>query len=166
MNPPTLKIPIETQDLPLFLADLENEPTRCKDGLCVKRVGRQDFWNTTSKVPTSLAAGEKRLSDLAVNRVGARYGQYTGAKSGDAANPANLILADVSSATAGGWYWIEVMPYIESKSKVIANAAANQLDLSGIEPNAVFRITAIAYGRKPETKVVLQQSYAIPKEKN
>lgn len=39
----TLKIPIETQDLPLFLADLENEPTRCKDGLCVKRVGRQDF---------------------------------------------------------------------------------------------------------------------------
>lgn len=162
----TTKIPVETADLPAFLAMLNNEPVRCVDGLCAKRVGRQDFWNTTATVPSNMQSGEKRLSELAATGIGARYGQYTGAQIGDTNSPANPILQDRSAATAGGWYWIEVLPYVDSKAGLITNAASNQLELTGLAPHAVFRITAIAYGRKPGTVVVLEESYARPMEKD
>lgn len=160
------KLPVETADLPAFLSDLSSQATRCLNALCAKRMGRQDFWNTTATVPTTLAVGEVRLAQMAVSGIGARYGEYTGAQIGSSTAPANPILADRSAATAGGWYWIEVMPYVDSKSGLITNAAANQLELSGLAPHAVYRITAIAYGRKPSTMVVLQQGYARPTEKN
>ena len=162
----TTKIPVETADLPAFLATLSSKPARCADGLCAKRVGRQDFWNTTATMPSSMNAGEKRLSDLAADGIGARYGQYTGAQIGDTNLPANPILQDRSAATAGGWYWIEVLPYVDSKAGLITNAASNQLEMTGLAPHAVFRITAIAYGRKPGTLVVLEESFARPMEKD
>ncbi|WP_393943339.1 pilus assembly PilX family protein [Comamonas sp. J-3] len=162
----TTKIPVETADLPAFLAMLSSKPARCVDGLCAKRVGRQDFWNTTATVPSSMQTGEKRLSELAANGIGARYGQYTGAQIGDTSSPANPILQDRSAATTGGWYWVEVLPYVDSKAGLITNAASNQLELTGLAPHAVFRITAIAYGRKPGTLVVLEESYARPMEKD
>lgn len=158
----TTKIPVETAELPAFLAKLNKEPTRCRNGLCTKRAGRQDFWNTTATKPEKMNAGEIRLTELAASGVGARYGQYTGAQTGDTSKPANPILQDRSSASAGGWYWIEVLPYVDSKFGLITNAASNQLELAGLAPHAVFRITAIAYGRKPGTMVVLEESYARP----
>ena len=162
------KIPLETQDVTPLLADLDTKTTaKCSHGLCTKRAGRQDFWN--KKDETGLVAGEFSLASMTktVGGVtpGARYGQFSGATLGDSDNPANPILADRSAANRGGWYWIEVMPYDESSknSGLIVGAGgaatANLLNLNH-KPNVVYRITALAYGRKGNTMAVLQQTYA------
>ena len=164
------KIPLETQDVGPLLANLDTQTTKCRNALCVKRTGRQDFWNYTSDtipVPTSLQPGEVLLSALAAEGIGARYGQYTGAGVGSNTAPANPILANTSAADQGGWYWIEVLPYDESSksSGLIVEASNNLLSLNLI-PSVVYRITALAYGRKPNTMVVLQQTYAQQKRKD
>lgn len=130
-----------------MLSTLSTQPTGCRSGLCTKREGAVDFWNDSATLTGML-------------NVGARYGQYTGAKYGDKDNPANPILAD-RTAGQGAWYWIEVLPYDESakSSNLIVGGATNLLPLY-IDPNVVYRITALAYGRKPGTLVTMQQTYA------
>jgi len=159
-NAAVYKIPLDKQEVTPLLADLDQQTTKCRDGLCAKRAGRQDFWNTTSATP--LATGEAKLSDMTQPTVGARYGQYSGAKAGDSANPANPILADTSANNRGGWYWIEVMPYDESSKNsglIVGGANTNNLLRLNLKPNVAYRITALAYGRKPGTMAVLQQTY-------
>ena len=163
------KIPLETQEVTPLLADLDTKTAtaKCSHGLCTKRAGRQDFWN--KKDETGLATGEFSLASMTktVGSVtpGARYGQFSGATLGDADNPANPILADRSAADRGGWYWIEVMRYDESGKNsglivgTAGTAAKNLLPLN-LKPNVVYRITALAYGRKGNTMAVLQQTYA------
>lgn len=130
-----------------MLSTLSTQPAGCRSGLCTKREGAVDFWNDSATLTGML-------------NVGARYGQYTGAKYGDKDNPANPILAD-RTAGQGAWYWIEVLPYDEStkSSNLIVGGATNLLPLN-IDPNVVYRITALAYGRKPGTLVTMQQTYA------
>ena len=41
-----------------------------------------------------------------------------------------------------------------------SGAAANNLLTLNLKPNVVYRITALAYGRKGNTMAVLQQTYA------
>jgi type IV pilus assembly protein PilX len=162
------KIPVVSSEARQLLDDLDLQPTKCNRGLCTKRLGRQDFWNytnATTPAPTGLQPGEVKLDDMTQPNVGARYGEFTGATVGSSSNPANPILTDTSANNRGGWYWIEVLPYDESsKSKgLIVNPAAaiadNLLKLN-LVPNVVYRITAVAYGRKPGTMAVLQQTYA------
>lgn len=169
----TMKIPLEAQEVATLLADLDGvATTRCKDGLCMKRAGRQDFWNATASTtpPVDPALGEATLAAMAVNGVGARYGQYTGASPGTSAAPANPILADTGAANRGGWYWIEVLPYDESSKTsgliVPASGQPRSLLRLNINPNVVYRITALAYGRRPGTIVVLQQTYAQHRRKD
>lgn len=169
------KIPLEAQELSPLMAFLNQQPVRCRHGLCTRRTGRQDFWNNTTV--TDAAAGEFPLSALTVNlpadRVGARYGQYTGALTGSSASPANPILADTSAANRGGWYWIEILPYDESSksSNLIQGSGTGLLPLN-LTPSVVYRITALAYGRKtnatgnPVTAVVLQETYAPTRRKD
>jgi type IV pilus assembly protein PilX len=157
------KIPLETQDVTPLLAALDQETTKCSYGLCTKRAGRQDFWN--KKDNTGLLAGEIALSSMTVPNVGARYGQFSGAAQGSSSKQANPILADRSANDRGGWYWIEVMHYDESSknSGLIVGGAgtpANSLLNLNLKPNVVYRITALAYGRKGNTMAVLQQTYA------
>lgn len=166
------KIPLEGQDVSPLLAELDTHTTKCRNALCTKRTGRQDFWNytnLTSPAPANLQPGEVKLEQLTVAGVGARYGQYTGAALGTTAAPANPILADTSAANRGGWYWIEVLPYDESSksSGLIVNpgGAGNLLALN-LTPSVVYRITALAYGRKPNTLIVLQQTYAQQRRKD
>ena len=161
--PAAYKIPIKGEVTQL-LDDLNQQPTtKCLSGLCTKRAGRQDFWNTTSA--TVLAAGEVKLSDMTKPNVGARYGQYSGATVGDPSDPdktANPILADTSADDRGGWYWIEVMQYDESAKNsglIVGGTNTDNLLRLNLEPNVVYRITALAYGRKPGTMAVLQQTY-------
>lgn len=164
------KIPLEAKDVGALLAMLDTQNTKCRNGLCAKRTGRQDFWNYTSSIsPTNLQAGEVPLAQLTTAGVGARYGQYTGAALGNTDKPANPILADTSADNRGGWYWIEILPYDESSksSGLIVGSGANNNQLSlNLTPNVVYRITALAFGRKvrpdgtPQTLVVLQQTYA------
>lgn len=161
------KIPLEAQEVGPLLANLDAEATKCRNALCTKRTGRQDFWNFPSGTP--LQPGEAMLSQLAVDGVGARYGRYTGAAVGSNTAPANPILADTSAANRGGWYWIEVLPYDESSQNSglivsTSGGAGNFLSLN-LLPSVVYRITALAYGRKPNTMVVLQQTYAQQKLK-
>lgn len=165
------QIPLEPQDVPRLLETLDAQSSKCRNALCTKRLGRQDFWNylsTSTSPPKDIKPGEIALDKLMVNGIGARYGQYTSAAVGDSDNPANPILADTSELNKGGWYWIEVLPYDESSknSGLIVNEGSGNLmnnttflSLS-LFPNVVYRITALAYGRKPNTMVVLQQTYA------
>lgn len=137
------QIPLEAKDVTNLLATLTSEATLCRNALCAKRNGEQDFWN------------DKNTLD-AMKSVGARFGQYTGASKGDYSNP---ILAE-TDIKKGGWYWIEVLPYYDSQnSGVVVGAPSNLLELN-LTPHVVYRITALAYGRKPNTMVVLQQTYA------
>jgi len=165
------QIPLGGEDVGPLLAELSNQSTRCLNGLCSKRAGRQDFWNytnTTSPPPSSLQPGEVTLDSLAVTDVGARYGEYTGAVHDGAAGPVNPILQwdTTTPANAGGWYWIEVLPYDESSKNSGVVVGNNNLLALNMVPNVVYRITAIAYGRKPSTQVVLQQTYARQKRKD
>jgi type IV pilus assembly protein PilX len=162
------KIPLDKQEVSSLLADLDQAATKCLSGLCLKRAGRQDFWNTTSS--TTLATGEVKLSDMTQPNVGARYGQYSGATVG-ATGTANPILADTSANDRGGWYWIEMLPYQDDPAKkalvVNTEGASNDNFLTlNMNPQVVYRITAIAFGRKraadgsPVTRAIIQQVYA------
>lgn len=164
------QIPLESQDVGLLVANLNNATARCIKGLCAKRLGRQDFWNYDSAhTPTPAAADyEKGIDELSIPYYGARHGQFTGAIATQ-----NNILAiqnvDSEATTAddnqkkGGWYWIEVLPYDDSSefSNVVEASVENNSKLPlNLSPAVVYRITAVAYGLKPGSKVVLQETYA------
>ena len=163
-----MKFPTEGKEITELIQQLDKETTKCKDGLCTRRTGRQDFWSyATEDTPINPAAntdlGEVPLSDLMA--VGTRYGQFTGASLGSSDNPANPILADRAEGQ-GGWYWIEIMPYKNSDaSNLIVETSSNQLALN-LDVYVVYRITAIAYGRKPGTLAVLQETYARQRRKD
>ena len=164
-----LQFPGDTNEVNPLITLLEGEPTRCKDGLCARRVGRQDFWNyataaTSIKPAARTALGEVPLSDLMT--VGARYGQYTGAANTTTAGPLNPILAN-TTAGQGGWYWIEILRYSEAakNANLIVDATTSQLALN-LDVYVVFRITALAVGLRPGTTVVLQETYARQRTKD
>ncbi len=167
-----LQFPGDTNEINPLITALQAQPTRCKDGLCARRVGRQDFWNyataATAITPTANAAlGEVPLSDLMKVGVGARYGQFTGAQLGSSTAPTNPILADQSADDRGGWYWVEIMRYSEKakSANLIQDSSTSELPLN-LDVYVVFRITALARGRKPETTVVLQETYARQRTKD
>ncbi len=158
-------------------ADLEGITSgpRCLNALCLKRTGRQDFWNNASDKADPEV--DFTLDEMMATNVGARYGEYSGAKlSANPSDPSgNPILQDRSANNRGGWYWIEVLPYDPNadKSAVIAGGP-NNLPLR-MTPNVVYRITAVAHGRKvrsvagvdvPVTQAVVQQTYARQKLKD
>lgn len=143
-----LRIPTEEQEVSQLLATLNNlgNTARCAHGLCAKNTGFQDFWND----PTLLTAMKK-------NNIGARYGQYTGAGVGINSNP---ILFE-KDETKGAWYWIEILIYDENaNNKGLIPDENNRFISLKLDMNIVYRITSIAYGIKPSTMVVLQQTYA------
>ncbi|MCL2524288.1 MAG: PilX N-terminal domain-containing pilus assembly protein [Betaproteobacteria bacterium] len=141
-------------DITGLLGRLDDKDIKCADALCAKRTSdqAQDFWND----PATLSA---------MQAAGARFGQYTGAVTGSDTQAANPILAD-KTAGQGGWYWVEVMNNFagvggNNNDTLIDSGdtgAPNLLTLSA-DPNVIFRITALALGRKPSTMVVLQQTY-------
>lgn len=163
-----LQFPGDTNEINPLISTLAAETTRCRDGLCARRVGRQDFWNYKADSSISPAAdaslGEVPLSDLMA--VGARYGQFTGAQLGSSTAPANPILAD-RGAGRGGWYWIEILRYSDTikNANLIVDSSTNQLPLN-LDVYVVFRITALAIGLKPGTSVVLQETYARQRTKD
>jgi type IV pilus assembly protein PilX len=162
------QIPREGQEVGPLLADLQSRTSTggCRNALCIKRMGRQDFWNFTggSVTPTADATrGEVPLATM--QTVAARYGQYSGAATGSDGAPINPILTDRSSGR-GGYYWIEVLPYDPGSQNANVMAPAADAPTSQtflplyMDPYVVYRITAQTYGRKTGTMVVLQQVYA------
>ena len=62
----------------------------CENGLCVKRLGRQDFWNNQRPSGASDPDADNPevfFDQLTADGVGARYGQFTGAKKPDEDDP-------------------------------------------------------------------------------
>ena len=123
--------------------------TRCSQGICVPD-SMADLANlhTPAKLPDVFAAG-------------ASYGSYTGATPSD--SDGNLSLSQNRTATslpADGqpWsrYWIEVFIYSQAASAQ-ASAASDLVP----DPAApyIYRITAIAQGRKPGSRVVLREVF-------
>lgn len=174
------QVPLENKDVGALLATLDALTIKCRNGLCTKRSGNQDFWNNSNAAAGLTLAQMSGTQGSPASTIGARYGMFTGAKlKGAKDEPANPILADRSAANKGGWYWIEVLPYDESgknselimtemtktggiKSAVSAN---NYLALN-LLPNVAYRVTAVAYGRKSNSMVVLQESYVRQKLKD
>lgn len=169
------QIPLEAKDVGALLASLNNlgeKIPRCQKGLCIKRADRtdtndkQDFWNNNDSDKGIT------LAQMTQTAVGARYGQFTGAGIGSTTAPANPILSDRSANNKGGWYWIEILPYDDSSknSGILVSSTgtsnANNFLALNLSPNIVYRITAIAYGRKNNTMAVIQQTYARQKKKD
>lgn len=165
------ELPLETSEIGDILNSLNVFPF-CRDGLCVKRRGNQDFWNNTTDADSDAAENfATSLGQLAAADVGARYGEFTGASfevtsDDEEETPRNAILADRSTANRGGWYWIEVLKYADSSggsSLIVDDSPTAQppdlLDLK-LNPSVVYRITALAYGLKPSTMAVIQETYA------
>ncbi|MCZ2106178.1 MAG: pilus assembly protein PilX, partial [Burkholderiales bacterium] len=165
-----------TEDKFYDFFDSLNTAPFCKNGLCVKRRGRQDFWNnhtdTTEADDPEVSFEQMTRANNAGKRGGARYGAFTKASFNDPANPdvpANPILADRSADDRGGWYWIEVLSYaapdaVGGTGLIVnddPNAAAptDLLDLR-LKPSVVYRITAWARGLKPNSTAVIQETYA------
>ena len=161
------QIPNEQQDVGRLISELSSKTAsqQCWRGLCAKRTGKQDFWND-----------ETTLKAMATPDAGARYGRFTGAKQGSTTNMATPLLQwDASTPyNQGGWYWIEVLPYVKQAAAggLIVDAKADTdtgsadiLRLSAT-PNVVYRITAVVHGRKPGTQVVLQETYVQQRRKD
>ena len=96
------------------MADLDAQPTKCRDGLCVKRAGRQDFWNDTS-------AKSRPTNPRPMNQAG-RHDQgqrrrplrRLRAPPRQCQQPANPILADRSADNRGGWVLDRSLNYDKS----------------------------------------------------
>jgi len=112
---------------------------KCRDALCEMREDSvdPDFWSD----PDTLEEWKQ---------AGARYGQYSGAAqtSGGTSNVANPILKDRA------WYWVEA-----GKFKKVDGADPAEYPAYCIDPPLIYRITVLAEGLKPGTRVVLQETY-------
>lgn len=152
-----IRFPLEDKDLADLLSTLQLQTSTefCTKGLCLKRTGNQDFWNDKTTLDKMIAAN-----------VGARYGQFTGAEKGVAGSAASNPILNRTAAGTGGWYWIEIMPYDSNagNSGLISDGSEN-LGLN-INPNVVYRITAVARGMKPSTQVALQSTFVRQKLKD
>ena len=93
--------------------------------------------------------------------VGARYGQFTGAKAGPGGNSVLAFngIANQVQDLKGAWYWIEILPFVDSGAGLLSSYENNP-HLKAYAPDKlhpwIYRITAYARGKKKGTEVVLQ----------
>ena len=106
----------------------------CERGICTPEHVAAEFWQTPKGELDKMKA------------VAARYGEFTGAALLPSTNP---LLG------AKGWYWVEVLPF-DLAAPLPAGAEALQPDAGN---PYIYRITAIAEGRKPATRAVLQSLF-------
>lgn len=146
---------IESKDLETLFSSLDAEATKCSKGICQKRADPQDFWNKSADFVAMTAPN-----------IGARYGQFTGAKIGAGGNPILNDRAEPSDPKQrrGAWYWVEILPYIDPNVALLGGLPPG----SNVELFAptrkklwVYRITALARGLKPNTEVVLQSTLSL-----
>ncbi|ATH11541.1 hypothetical protein CHL79_03420 [Delftia acidovorans] len=146
---------IETKDLPKLINFLDTQDSKCYKGICQKFKDPQDFWHDPD-----------RLAQMTAADVGARYGQFTGAKTGDAGNPILNITATPSDMKQrrGAWYWVEVLPYVDPNISLLGGVPPGS-NVETFSPSRkkrwVYRITALARGLKPGTEVVLQSALSL-----
>lgn len=137
-----------------------NDATRrCENAICMPL-------NTTSHANIEDSITSSTTADATANAatvtasnqwkaLGATYGLYTRSSltaPGVAGNP----ILNVTGGAARAWYWVEAFRYAEGVSS--EGEIAGNLIPSG-NANYVYRITAVAFGLKPGTKVVIKSIY-------
>ncbi len=126
----------------------------CADGICLD-LGTESNGNPA----TSFWNDPDRLEIFTTDDRGARFGQYTNTAI-TAAEAVNPLLVD------RGWYWVEVLSYGPPGSQANSFTSADGPLLNGwavIEAakcSIVFRVTAVAQGRRNGTTAVLQSLYS------
>jgi len=103
----------------------------CMRGICIADHVAADFWQSPKGELDKMKA------------VAAHYGEFSGAP---------LLLSTNPLLRASGWYWVEVLPF-DTTAPMPAGAQALQPDASN---PYIYRITAVAEGRKRSTRAVLQ----------
>ncbi len=137
-------------DLVLLTSMLVTAPIAtpsCVAAICVQGPNlAPQFWLT----PTGATGLD------AMRKVGARYGEYTGANATVAGNPL-LQWAPTVLATPA-FYWVEPLHY-ESQG-LLSKASQDYAPTAGIASasavGVVYRITAVVRGLKPGTQAVVQ----------
>ncbi len=129
------------------LTAVDGRQLRCSKGICKKFQESEDWWNdaTTFGVMTA-------------TNVGARYGQFTGAKTGPGSNP----LLNISATGQGAWYWVEVLDVPDSVSGLMSSASSPSFTKNAfatVPGCPIYRITSIAQGLKPNTRAIVQSIF-------
>lgn len=122
-----------------------NSASRCLDAICI---------------PMSLnsyAAIKNKPNEWA--QFGATYGQFTRNELSDLGVAGNPIL---SSFVPRAWYWIEAFRYSD---EIAIDADVVSKLVPSNDRNFVYRITAVALGMRPGTKVVMRSVF-VPYPKN
>lgn len=126
---------------------LKGHTPPCQQGLCID----------DGRLPAQFWMKEADLAPM--KRVAALYGEFTGAAQSGAMGNARLIVTEamrLDRSTANAWYWIEPLEFhadtaIGQRYAPMGGEVA-MLAASGI----VYRITALARGRKPGTQAIVQ----------
>lgn len=155
----TVQYPAEQTHFIEWANALASETTLCKDGICLRRTGPQNFWEDDTTLASMLA-------------VGARYGQYSGTPPTQRSNP----ILGFTAQNKGAWYWVEPFPY-QGSDAGNATALVQGAVSTNIETDMLYRITAIAFGLKgasanntalslrSKTTAVIQTVVALPVNK-
>lgn len=110
--------------------ELDAQTSKCKNGICLRRIDAENFWDDPSTFATMVT-------------VGARFSQFSGASIGNDINP----ILKATAANKGAWYWIEPMQFqssqLGSTSQTLSGGSSQP-----IQTDLLFRITAIALGLK------------------
>lgn len=133
--------PQNTDDFQDLEAGLASATPSCVKGICLSNNVLPEFWTTES--------GAKGL--LAMKKLAARYGEFTGATATTAVGDQLLVSTAISDAKA--WYWVEVLPYDTSSAVAAGPAQTFRADSS---TPYIYRITGIAQGLKQGSQAVVQ----------
>lgn len=110
--------------------ELEAQASKCKDGICLRRITAENFWDD----PTNFAS---------MVSTGARFSQFSGATVGADINP----ILKATATNKGAWYWVEPMQFqssqLGSTNKTLSGGSSQP-----VQTDLLFRITAIALGLK------------------
>lgn len=157
-NPASLYYPVSRSrqdsdggDLVILRTAVDALPAKaipCRNGICAPTAARP--------IPASFWKNSATLTLMAAQ--GAKYGEFTGAIAGANGNPL-LTWNAADAASASAWYWVEPLDYQTSPTHAVSRRFAPLAGALVDAPGYVFRITAVARGRKPGTVVALQTIY-------
>ncbi|THT99324.1 hypothetical protein E9531_12150 [Lampropedia puyangensis] len=131
----------------LLANKVKDRAVPCMQGLCFDNGNlKTEFWSE---------------SDVLNNMIGdsALYGEYTGAVNDATMGNPRLIVNDGminNRALASAWYWIEPIEF-NADTPIGRKYAGMGADVAmGTTNGIVYRVTAIANGRKPGTRAIIQ----------
>lgn len=128
---------------------LDAQTPSCIAGICTPTHVTPEFWNTKS----TLDAMKDR---------GATYGSFTGTKT---AAIGSALLLHGADTPARAWYWVEILHYNWDRASSGEAGYSKDLIPDSTSPY-VYRITAVAEGRKPGTRAVVQTVFVRRKAKS